>query len=124
MKRKRTEPYTRLTQPLVRDGGQLRQDAAALGVQEEELVRISSRRASIVAPIRIDTGLRAGLAFMSYHDPDLVDTNALTIEATCPIAGTAEYKAAAIRVEQLTPDERAAHQPAFDAGIVLSASAR
>jgi formate dehydrogenase alpha subunit len=100
------------------------EDAAVLGVEEEELVRISSRRASIVAPIRIDTGLRAGLAFMSYHDPDLVDTNALTIEATCPIAGTAEYKATAICVEKLTLDERAEHQAAFDVGIVLTANAR
>ena len=100
------------------------EDATALGVQEEELVRITSRRASVVAPIRIDSGLRAGLAFMSYHDPDLVDTNALTIEATCPIAGTAEYKASAIRIEQLTPDERAEHQPAFDEGTVLTLPAR
>jgi formate dehydrogenase major subunit len=100
------------------------EDAVVLGVEEEELVRISSRRASIVAPIRIDTGLRAGLAFMSYHDPDLVDTNALTIEATCPIAGTAEYKATAICVEKLTLDERAEHQAAFDVGIVLTANAR
>ncbi|MDQ1738157.1 MAG: hypothetical protein QOH56_4408 [Pseudonocardiales bacterium] len=100
------------------------EDAVELGVEEEELVRISSRRASIVAPIRIDTGLRAGLAFMSYHDPDLVDTNALTIEATCPIAGTAEYKATAICVEKLTLDERAEHQAAFDVGIVLTANAR
>jgi formate dehydrogenase major subunit len=99
------------------------EDAAALGVGEEELVRISSRRAAIVAPIRIDPGLRAGLAFMSYHDPDLVDTNALTIEATCPIAGTAEYKATAIQVEKLPPEERAALQPAFDVGTVLATSA-
>jgi formate dehydrogenase alpha subunit len=100
------------------------EDASALGVEEEELVRITSRRASIIAPIRIDTGLRGGLAFMSYHDPDLVDTNALTIEATCPIAGTAEYKATAVRVEKLSLDERAEHQPTFDVGTALAANAR
>jgi formate dehydrogenase alpha subunit len=100
------------------------EDATALGVEEEELVRITSRRASVVAPIRIDIGLRAGLAFMSYHDPDLVDTNALTIEATCPIAGTAEYKATAICIEKLSAGERAAHQPAFDTGTALTVSAR
>ncbi|CAM5617207.1 hypothetical protein STENM327S_08017 [Streptomyces tendae] len=31
------------------------------------------------------------LAFMSFHFPDEVDTNQLTIEANCPIAGTAEF---------------------------------
>ena len=82
------------------------EDAARLGLADGEAARITSRRASIVAPVRVDPGLRAGLAFMSYHDPDTVDTNALTIEATCPIAGTAEYKASAIRVERYLPGGR------------------
>ena len=30
---------------------------------------------------------------MTMHFPDEVDTNQLTIEANCPIAGTAEFKA-------------------------------
>jgi formate dehydrogenase major subunit len=79
------------------------EDAERLGVREGEKVRITSRRASVVAPVRIDPGLRPGLAFMTFHFPDEVDTNSLTIEATCPVAGTAEYKAAAIRVEKLEP---------------------
>ncbi len=82
------------------------EDAAQLGAAEDEPVLITSRRGSIVAPVRIDSGLRQGLAFMSYHDPDVVDTNLLTIDATCPIAGTAEYKASAIRVEKLPDAER------------------
>lgn len=40
---------------------------------------------------------------MTMHFPDEVDTNQLTIEANCPIAGTAEFKASAIRIEKL-PD--------------------
>ena len=79
------------------------EDAERLGVREGEKVRITSRRASVVAPVRIDPGLRPGLAFMTFHFPDEVDTNSLTIEATCPIAGTAEYKATAIRVDKLVP---------------------
>ncbi|MEV7041643.1 molybdopterin-dependent oxidoreductase [Amycolatopsis sp. NPDC051061] len=77
------------------------EDARSLGVEPDELVRISSRRGEIVAPVRLDTGLKPGLAFMTFHFPDEVDVNVITIEATCPIAGTAEYKAAAIRVEKL-----------------------
>ncbi|MDH4346931.1 MAG: hypothetical protein OEW31_11405, partial [Thermoleophilia bacterium] len=47
--------------------------------------------------------LRPGLAFMTFHFPDEVDTNQLTIDATDPQSGTAEFKAAAIRVEKIEP---------------------
>jgi formate dehydrogenase major subunit len=76
-------------------------DAAAYGVAEGELLRITSRRGSVTAPARIDPGLRAGLVFMTFHFPDQVDTNALTIDATDPKSGTAEFKAAAVRIEKL-----------------------
>ncbi|MFJ8076790.1 molybdopterin oxidoreductase family protein [Streptomyces sp. NPDC096176] len=79
------------------------EDAAAYGVQVEEEVRVSSRRGSVTAPVWIDPGLRPGLAFMTMHFPDEVDTNSLTIEANCPIAGTAEFKASAVRIEKLEP---------------------
>ncbi len=37
---------------------------------------------------------------MTFHFPDEVDVNLLTIDATDPKAGTAEFKAAAVRVEK------------------------
>jgi formate dehydrogenase major subunit len=77
------------------------EDAEHNGVVVGEEVQISSRRGSVVAPVWIDTALRPGLAFMTMHFPDEVDTNQLTIEANCPIAGTAEFKASAIRIEKL-----------------------
>lgn len=77
------------------------EDAARLGVVDDETVRVSSRRGAVDAPVRIDAGLRPGLAFMTMHFPDEVDTNALTIEATDPRSGTAEFKATAIRVDKL-----------------------
>lgn len=77
------------------------QDMARLGVVTGERVRISSRRGSVVAPVAVDKGLRRGLAFMTMHFPDDVDTNVLTIEATDPVAGTAEFKATAVRVDKL-----------------------
>jgi formate dehydrogenase major subunit len=43
---------------------------------------------------------------MTFHFPDQVDTNVLTIDATDPKSGTAEFKAAAIRVEKIEPAER------------------
>jgi formate dehydrogenase major subunit len=77
------------------------EDAERYGVVVGEKVQVSSRRGSVVAPVWIDTALRPGLAFMTMHFPDEVDTNQLTIEANCPIAGTAEFKASAIRIEKL-----------------------
>ncbi len=90
----------------MRDGGGIdlsADDADRFGVTPGERVTITSRRASVVAPVRVDPTLRAGLAFMTPHFPDEVDTNSLTIEATDPVAGTAEYKATAIRIDKLEP---------------------
>ena len=77
-------------------------DAMRLGIEDGEVVLISSRRGSIQAPARFDTHLRPGLAFMTMHFPDDIDVNVLTIEANDPKSGTAEFKASAIRVEKLS----------------------
>jgi formate dehydrogenase major subunit len=77
------------------------EDAEHYGVVVGEEVQVSSRRGAVVAPVWVDPALRPGLAFMTMHFPDEVDTNQPTIQATCPIAGTAEFKASAIRIEKL-----------------------
>ncbi len=77
------------------------EDAQRLGIADGEIVRISSARGHVEAPARIDPGLRPGLVFMTFHFPDEVDVNQLTIDATDPKAGTAEFKAAAVRVDRL-----------------------
>jgi formate dehydrogenase major subunit len=77
------------------------EDAEELGVTDGELVRITSRRGSIEAPVRLDAGLRPGLVFMTPHFTDEVDVNVLTIDATDPKSGTAEFKAAAVRIDKL-----------------------
>jgi formate dehydrogenase alpha subunit len=92
------------------------EDAAELGVVAGEVVEVSSRRGSIVAPVRLDPGLRPGLAFMTFHFPDEVDVNLITIEATDPVAGTAEYKAAAIRVDKRPADAK----PESDRGLATT----
>ena len=83
-------------------------DADGLGVRNGEEVRISSRRGSIIAPVRVQRSLRPGLAFMTLHFPDEVETNVLTINATDPKSGTAEFKATAIRVDRV--DGAQAHE--------------
>jgi predicted molibdopterin-dependent oxidoreductase YjgC len=81
------------------------EDAERLLVEDGEVVKVSSRRGAVEVPVRIDTSLRPGLAFMTLHTPDEVDTNVLTIDATDPKSGTAEFKAAAIRVEKVDAGE-------------------
>jgi predicted molibdopterin-dependent oxidoreductase YjgC len=86
--------------PLRRDSIDLSpQDAMRLGVREGERVRVTSRRGCVEVAAHIDAGLRAGLAFMTFHAPD-VPANVLTIEANDPKSGTAEFKASAVRVER------------------------
>jgi len=79
------------------------EDAARLRVVGGERVRVISRRGSLEAPVRVDEALRPGLAFMTLHFQDEVATNLLTIDATDPKSGTAEFKATAIRVEKVRP---------------------
>ena len=76
-------------------------DGARLGIVDGERVLASSRRGSVEVPVSFDATLRPGLAFMTLHFPDQVATNILTIDATDPKSGTAEFKASAIRVDKL-----------------------
>ncbi|HYU93146.1 MAG TPA: molybdopterin-dependent oxidoreductase, partial [Actinomycetota bacterium] len=85
------------------------EDAERVGVAEDERVLVSSRRGKVEVPVHVDRTLRPGLAFMTLHFPDDVDTNALTIDAWDPKSGTAEFKASAIRIDRI-------EQPAAAAG--------
>jgi predicted molibdopterin-dependent oxidoreductase YjgC len=79
------------------------EDAGRLGLVAGEQVRVVSRRGQVDVPIRLDESLRPGLTFMTLHFQDDVATNLLTIDATDPKSGTAEFKATAIRIEKLEP---------------------
>jgi predicted molibdopterin-dependent oxidoreductase YjgC len=76
-------------------------DAEELDIRDGEKVRVISRRGCVVAPVRIDPGLRAGLMFMTFHFPDQVATNQLTVDAVDPKSGTSEFKATAVRIEKI-----------------------
>jgi len=79
------------------------EDGRGLSVADGETVRAVSRRGAIEVAARYDETLRPGLAFLTLHFQDDVATNILTIDATDPKTGTAEFKAAAIRIEKLAP---------------------
>ncbi len=80
-------------------------DAARLGLVEGDMATVSSPRGSVQMRIRIDSGLVEGLTFTTFHFPELVDTNVLTNDAWDKRSGTAEFKAAAIRVDPLVAVE-------------------
>ncbi len=77
------------------------EDAVRLAVEDGEVVQVTSRRGSLEVPVHVDEGLRPGLVFMTLHFPDQVETNVLTIDATDPKSGTAEFKASAVRIDKL-----------------------
>ncbi len=77
------------------------EDARSLGIADGEIVRVGSRRGAVEAPVRIDASLRPGLVFMTFHFPEQVDVNILTIEANDPKSGTAEFKASAVRIDKV-----------------------
>ncbi len=83
------------------------EDAAEHGFVDGETIAVTSRRGSIFAPVRVDSSLRPGLVFMTFHFPEEVDTNILTIEANDPKSGTAEFKATAVRLEKVETSEPA-----------------
>jgi predicted molibdopterin-dependent oxidoreductase YjgC len=87
------------------------EDAQRLTLGEGERVMVSSRRGTVEAPVHIDPALRPGLVFMTFHFPEQVETNNLTIDATDPKSGTAEFKATAVRIDRL---EEPAAVPAGD----------
>ncbi len=76
------------------------EDGERYCVSEGEQVRVSSRRGSVLAPVRFDRGLRPGLAFLSVHFHEQIAANDLTIDAVDPKSGTSEFKATAIRIEK------------------------
>ena len=76
-------------------------DAADLGIDDGERVLVSSPRGSVEMGVRVQPDIPAGLTFTTFHFPDLVDINLITNDEWDRDSGTAEFKAAAIRVEKL-----------------------
>jgi predicted molibdopterin-dependent oxidoreductase YjgC len=80
-------------------------DAARLGLVDGERVRVSSPRGQVEMAVRLQPDIPEGLVFTTFHFPDLVDVNLLTNDAWDPRSGTAEFKAASIRIDRLVPVE-------------------
>ena len=89
---------------------------SSLGMADGGLVRISSRRGSVVMKIRASDDMRPGDAFIAMHWGGRftggVGTNALTVPAIDPYSKQPELKHAAIRIEPFAARWRGAFSAA------------
>ncbi|MDD5420331.1 MAG: molybdopterin dinucleotide binding domain-containing protein, partial [Methanomicrobiaceae archaeon] len=75
-------------------------DAKELGIRNNEVVRASSRRGSILVPARVTPDIMPGVMFIPLHYREN-PANVLTNNALDPIAKIPEYKACAVKVEKV-----------------------
>ncbi len=74
-------------------------DAARLGVDDGDWLRVSSRRGQVDARAWVTDRVGHGVVFMTFHYADAL-TNALTNTAMDPIAKIPELKVCAVKVEK------------------------
>lgn len=75
-------------------------DAIRLGISDGDLVRVFSRRGSVVAAAKITRRSSPGMVFMTFHYAEAA-VNLLTTDAVDPTAKIPEYKVCAVNVERL-----------------------
>jgi len=73
-------------------------DAAAMGVADGDLVRVTSRRGSIELAARLSHRDTPGTCFIPFHFREAA-ANVLTIDEIDPIGKIPEFKFCAVRVE-------------------------
>lgn len=71
-------------------------DATTLGIQDHDLISISSRRGTIQALAHLTTGVRPAEVFLPMHEGT---TNLLTFPSFDPYSRQPSYKACAVKVE-------------------------
>jgi len=74
-------------------------DATRLGIDDQQTIRIVSRRGEMIGSAEISDRVPAGLIFGNFHFPDEANVNNLTSGELDPIAKIPEYKVCAVRIE-------------------------
>ena len=75
-------------------------DAARLGLEPEEIVRVCSRRGDLEARALVRETVREGELFIAMHD---AATNRLTYPAFDPYSRQPSYKYCSVRLERVSP---------------------
>ena len=83
-------------------------DAADMGINDGDFVRVSSRRGSVTTAAQVTDRSPRGVVFMSFAFPDSTRTNDLTIDAYDFITETPEFKACAVKIERCVESNRQA----------------
>ena len=76
------------------------EDAARLGLEAGDWVRVVSRRGEVRARVRLTDRSAPGMVFGTFHFRE-APINVLTNDALDPVAKIPEYKVAAVRVEKI-----------------------
>ena len=77
-----------------------RRDARKRGLEDGQLVQVSSRRGTVIAAVNISPRMKRGCVWMPLHFPE-ANTNRLTNDVGDPVTQTAEFKVCAVRVQPL-----------------------
>jgi formate dehydrogenase alpha subunit len=76
------------------------EDASNLGIENNELVKVSSRRGTITLKAVITEGIKEGVVFIPFHFAEAA-ANKLTNDAFDPIAKIPELKVAAVKIQSV-----------------------
>jgi formate dehydrogenase alpha subunit len=79
-------------------------DAAFMGIEHDQAVRVSSRRGSIVVRASVTSKTTTGVVFLPFHFSEAA-ANLLTIDALDPEAKIPEYKACTVKITPAREDE-------------------
>jgi assimilatory nitrate reductase catalytic subunit len=75
--------------------------ADRLGINDRDLVKVSTRRGEIILPAQLVNSIRPDTVFIPYHWPGKKSANQLTNRALDPISKMPEFKVCACKVEKV-----------------------
>jgi len=90
-------------------------DAALIGLQNDDVVRVSSRRGSVVLRATVTPKTTAGVVFIPFHFAEAA-ANLLTIDALDPKAKIPEFKACAVQIVQVRESDLEKPEAHLDRG--------
>uniref|UniRef100_UPI002621D302 molybdopterin oxidoreductase family protein n=1 Tax=uncultured Chryseobacterium sp. TaxID=259322 RepID=UPI002621D302 len=74
--------------------------AAQYGIQENDLIKVSTRRGSALFPANVVETIREDTVFIPYHWGGVNSANQLTIDALDPVSKIPEFKVCACKLEK------------------------
>jgi len=75
-------------------------DAKELGVKEDELIKVESKRGSVVTKAKLTDRVARGIVFMPFHFFES-RANILTNPALDPVAKIPEFKVCAVKIKKI-----------------------